>query len=114
MATYTFDEPSSPAVSVTILGESYSAIVNISGLAPTRTVSPSEVFAGIDSLDPPTVNAEDQASLYRLAIRACLASIESSGVEITPALIGHLSYRVSYAIRGALLQAVEAEEIDDA
>jgi hypothetical protein len=114
MATYTFDEAASPAVSVTILGGEYSAEITIAGAAPTRTVSPAEVFAGIDSIDPPTVNASDQATLYRLAIRACLASIESSGVEITPSLMGHLSYRVSYAIRGALLQAVEEGEIDDA
>lgn len=114
MATYTFDDASAPAVSVTILGGSYSAEVTIAGLAPTRTVAPSEVFAGIESLDPPTVYADDQTTLYRLAIRACLASIESSGVEITPAIIGHLSYRISFAIRGALLQAVDAGEIDDA
>jgi hypothetical protein len=114
MSTYTFDEASCPSVSVTLLGNSYSAEITIAGLAPNRTVSPSEVFAGITSIDPPTVEAEDQATLYRLAIRACLAAIESSGVEITPALIGHLSYRVSYAIRGALLQAVEEGEIDDA
>jgi hypothetical protein len=114
MATYTFDEAATPAVSVTILGTSYSAEITIAGAAPTRTVSPSEVFAGITSIDPPTVEAEDQATLYKLAIRACLAAIESSGTEITPGLMGHLSYRVSYAIRGALLQAVDAGEIDDA
>lgn len=114
MATYTFEDASCPAVSVTILGESYSAEITIAGLAPQRTVSPSEVFAGITSIDPPTVEADDQATLYRLAIRACLAGIESSGVEITPAIIGHLSYRISFAIRGALLQAVEEGEIDDA
>jgi hypothetical protein len=114
MATYTFDDATSPAVSVTVLGESYSAEITIAGLAPTRTVSPAEVVAGIESIDPPTVYADDQATLDRLAIRACLASIESSGVEITPSLIGHLSYRVSYAIRGALLQAVEEGEIEDA
>ena len=114
MATYTYDDASSPAVSVTVLGEEYSAEITITGLAPNRTVSPSEVFAGIESLDPPTVHAEDQPTLYRLAIRACLAAIEASGVEVTPAMIGHLSYRVSFAIRGALLQAVEEGEIEDA
>jgi hypothetical protein len=114
MATYTFDETASPAVSVTLLGTTYSAIVTIAGTEPARTVSPGEVFAGITSIDPPTVEAEDQETLYRLAIRACLAAIESSGVEITPSLVGHLSYRVSFAIRGALLQAVEEGEIDDA
>jgi hypothetical protein len=114
MSTYTFDDASCPSVSVTILGTSYYAEITIAGLAPTRSVSPAEVFVGITSIDPPTVEAEDQATLYRLAIRACLASIEASGVEITPSLIGHLSYRVSAAIRGALLQAVEEGEIDDA
>lgn len=114
MATYTFEDASVPDVSVTVTGEVYSAIVTIAGTSPNRTVSPGEIAAGIDSIDPPTVNANDQPTLYRLAIRACLAAIESSGVEITPSLMGHLSYRVSYAIRGALLQAVEAGEIEDA
>ncbi len=104
MASNVFDSIAAPRVTVDILTDGYRASVEISGLAPTRAVSGGESLAGIESLLPPTVVAEDIKSLLSLANRAVLASVEASGTAITPRMIAIVAYSLGYSIRQCLLQ----------
>ena len=84
MTTATSDLDGLPRVTVSTAKEGYSARVEILGIAPKRDISPEERFAGIASLNPPTVTARTRAELIRRAIRATLAAVESTDGTIAP------------------------------
>lgn len=101
MASATVDLDGLPKVTVTSSGKGYSATVEILGIAPTRSISAEERFAGISSLDPPTVSARTRIELIRRATRATLNAIQATDESVTPAIAARVAYGVDYAIRDA-------------
>lgn len=111
-ASTVYDQAYTPKVTLsrTTTG-ALTAIVEVTGLAPDRTVNAEERKAGIVSLDPPTVTvralASRPATLRRLldgSWRAMAESINATpdAEELTPADLATIGYRVTSAVRAAL------------
>jgi hypothetical protein len=87
--TVIFDLASTPRVTLTLGDDgAYTAVVEVSDLAPQRSVSSEEQAAGILSLAPPTVRVRAQATekktfrlLIDLAQRAVVSAAESTTGE---------------------------------
>ncbi|HEX4336930.1 MAG TPA: hypothetical protein VH062_13515 [Polyangiaceae bacterium] len=86
--TAVFDCDGTPRTTITKTATAYTAIVEVTGLAPTRGTNADERAVGITSLDPPTVTVRRQRdaskSLRALidgAVRAVMASATSTTGE---------------------------------
>jgi hypothetical protein len=101
MATATSDLDGLPRVTVSTIKDGYSATVEILGLSPKRDISPEERFSGIASLNPPRVVAKTRHELIRRAIRATLASVESTDGTLAPNTMAAVAYGVDFATRNA-------------
>ena len=102
MGTATSDLDGLPRVTVTLDAKGYAATVEILGLSPGRSISAEERFAGISSLDPPTVRAKTAHEMIRLAIRATLSAIQATDQSVVPAVAAAVAYGVDFAARNAL------------
>lgn len=111
LQTVTYDSPGSPRITLTRdATHGFFAVLEVSGLAPTRGPSAEERFAGIESLDPPMVRVQAQATMretYRTLIAAAKRAVSSSATSTTgttggPRGIILTHMRVAFAMRAAL------------
>ena len=103
--TARYDAPGVPesvvtkTVSTTTGRAVYTAIVDLQGVEPDRTVTSEERTQGIVSLSPPTVTARNTNDLIRRAVVACGNAVyESPGLDLDGFKNTVLSYTVSFSI----------------
>ena len=110
MTTVVYDSPGAPRVTLSRTERgALEAIIEVEGLAPQRTTSAEERFAGILSLDPPTVRARPRRNvrqvhrtLVELACRAVSsAATSTTGATGGPGAIICTYMRVAYALPNA-------------
>jgi len=110
-ATIVYDRPGAPRVTLTRTDQgAFEATVEVEGLEPQRETTPEERFAGILSLNPPTVRARprrDARQMHRALIAAACRAVVAAATSTTgttggPGAIVCTYLRVSLAMRQAL------------
>lgn len=106
-----FDIDGTPRVSIRKTATSYTATIEIMGLAPTRAPSLEEnVHLGIRSFDPPTVfvkRTRDPAKAIRTLIDTSVRAVQSASTSTTgetggPGALLMIATHVTRGVRGAL------------
>jgi len=114
--TIIYEAASGPRITLTKSGGgAFSAVVEVAGLNPVRSVSADERRAGVVALSPPTVRLPAIASakeahrqLIDVACRAVGSALASSdGADPSPGELVMVSLRVAFAMRGALRELGE-------
>nr|PZN62474.1 MAG: hypothetical protein DIU58_12380 [Sphaerobacter thermophilus] len=109
--TIVYDGPGAPRITLTRTDRgALEAVIEVEGLAPQRDITAEERFAGILSLDPPTVRvrpARNVRKMHRSLISAACRAVSSSATSTTgetggPGAIICVYMRVALAMRQAL------------
>lgn len=102
MKTIVRDRENCPKVTLTAGDDgTFSCVVEVQGLAPTRAVSVEEGFRGWTSLDPPTVSTMDPRKLVDEAVACTLASVADTMV-MEPDHCSMIVLRVATEVRRGL------------
>lgn len=111
MTTVVVDTTYLPKVTLSVASSGrISAIIEVSGLLPTRETTAEERAAGITSLDPPTVSVWPRSQArrtHRALIDAAWVAVSASATSTlgsygTPGALMMLYMRTVFAVRRAL------------
>lgn len=111
MTTVVYDAPGVPRVTLTKTAQgAFEATIEVEGLAPQRAASAEERFAGISSLDPPTVRARPRRNVrqvHRTLVGLACRAVSSAATSTTgstggPGAVICTYMRVAFAMRQAL------------